>query len=91
MLSDGDWNQSAIDSPILAQCRNVGLVYVSEVGILAEDYEYQNGDYIMVAIQKDMEVEEVYTKVIDTLGLTGLHQVDEQEGATAIRFLLTGD
>ncbi len=91
VLSDGDWNQSAIDSTILAQCRNVGLVYVSEISILAEDYEYQKGDYVMVAIQKDMEVEEVYTEVIDMLGLTGLHQVDVQEGATAIRFLLTGD
>ena len=68
-----------------------GVGIFSDVSILAEDYEYQKGDYIMVAIQKDMEVEEVYTKVIDTLGLTGLHQVDVQEGATAIRFLLTGD
>lgn len=91
VLSDGDWNQSAIDSTILAQCRKVGVVYLSELGILAEDYEYQRGDYVMIAIQKDMEVEDVYAEVIDAFGLEGLHQVDEQEGATAMRFLLTGD
>ena len=90
VLADGDWNQSAIDTTILAQCRRVGVVYLSEVWRLAEGYEYQNGDYVLVAIQKDMEVEEVLAEVSKIMGLYHLEEIEEQEGATAVRFLLSG-
>ena len=90
VLADGDWNQSAIDSTILAQCRNVGVTYLSEVGRLAETYKYQDGDYVLVAIQKDMEVEEVLAEVSQIMGLQDLEEIEVQEGATSVRFLLSG-
>ncbi|MCI8528267.1 MAG: glycosyltransferase family 39 protein [Lachnospiraceae bacterium] len=90
VLADGDWNQSAIDSTILAQCRNVGVTYLSEVGRLAEAYKYQDGDYVLVAIQKDMEVEEVLAEVSEIMGLQDLEEIEVQEGATSVRFLLSG-
>ena len=89
VLPDDDWNESAIDSTILAQCRRVAVVYDSELDCLVKDYEYRVGDYVLVAIQKEMDFEEVLDRVKNTLGLDGLTQVEVQMGATAVRVLLT--
>jgi hypothetical protein len=89
VLPDGDWNESSIDIPILAQCRRVGVVYDTELACLAEDYTYRTGDYVMVAVQNDLDVEEVVAQVCSVLNLEDMIEIHRQQGATAVRVMLT--
>lgn len=89
VLPDGDWNESATDSTILAQCRRVGVVYESNLAVLQEDYSYNTGDYLLVCIQLGMDEEAVLEKVHATLGTKELKEVSRTEGGTAVRILFT--
>ncbi len=88
ILPDGDWNQSAVDSTILAQCRRVGVTYLSDMGRLGEDYEYRTGDVLMIAIQKDMDVENVLAQAREVLGVEGLAEMGRETGSTSVRITL---
>lgn len=90
VLPDGDWNESAEESSVLAQCRRVGVVYESNLEVLKPDYEYHTGDYLMVYIQKNMDIEQVLAKVHDVLGTSELKEVSRQNSSGAVRILLTG-
>ena len=89
VLPDGDWNESAEESSILAQCRRVGIVYESNIEVLKPDYVYCPGDYLLVYIQKNMDVEQVLSKLHDTLGTGELKEVSRQNSGGAVRILLT--
>lgn len=89
VLPDGDWNESAVDSTILAQCRRVAVAYHSSLPLLTESYEYQPGDTVLVAIQRDMDVEAVLQEVRQLFGLEGVVEIDRQYGSTAVRILLS--
>lgn len=91
VLPEGDWNESAVDSTILAQCRNVAVSYPSSLESLAEGYEYQHGDFVFIAIQKDMETESVLQEVRRIFGLEGLKEVRQWDGALSIQFLFSAD
>lgn len=88
LLPDGDWNQSAVDSTILAQCRRVGVSYLSDIGRLAEDYSYQDGELLVIAVQKDMDVEAVLAQAKAAFGVESLPEIGRQEGSTSVRVLL---
>lgn len=88
VLPDGDWNESAVDSTILAQCKRVAVTYVSDLPSLAEGYSRNEGDSLLVAIQKDMDVEAVLSHVRELFGVEELREVERQEGSTAFRILL---
>lgn len=89
VLPDGDWNESAVDSTILAQCRNVAVAYQSSLPSLADGYQYQSGDTVMVSIQKDMDVEAVLQEVRELFHIEELTEIERQQGSTAVRILLT--
>lgn len=89
VLPDGDWNESAEDSTILAQARNVGIVYESELAVLQEGYRYNEGDYLMVCVQKALDIENVLAKVHDTLGTEALQEISRTEGNSTVRILFT--
>ena len=91
VLPEEDWNESAVDSTILAQCRNVAVSYPSTLELLAETYEYQQGDFVFIAIQKNMETESVLQEVIRIFGLEGLKEVKQWNGAVSIQFLFSED
>lgn len=91
VLPEGDWNESAVDSTILAQCRNVAVSYPSTLESLAESYEYQHGNFVFIAIQKNMETEFVLQEVRRIFGLEGLEEVKQWDGALAIQVLLFGE
>ena len=88
VLPDGDWNESAVDSTILAQCKRVAVTYVSDLPSLVEGYSRNEGDSLLVAIQKDMDVEAVLSHVRELFGVEELQEVERQEGSTAFRILL---
>ena len=90
ILPDGDWNQSAVDSTILAQCRNVGVTYLSDMGRLAEDYEYQAGDVLIIAVQQDMDVEAVLAQAKKEFGVEDLAEIGRDMGSTSVRVKLAG-
>lgn len=87
VLPDGDWNQSAADSSILAKCRRVGVVYESNLSVLQEGYQYTEGDYLMVCVRYDMDEDAVLAKVHETLGTKDLREVSRTDGSTATRIL----
>lgn len=89
VLPDGDWNESAIDSTILAQCKRVAVTYYSSLPSLAEDYEYQSGDNLLIAIQKDMDINAMLQEVRELFGVEALMEIERQYGTTAVRILLT--
>lgn len=89
VLPEGDWNESAVDSTILAQCRNVAVTYPSSLESLAVTYEYQSGDTVLISILKNMDVESVLQDVKRLFRLEALEEVKRQEGALAIHILLS--
>lgn len=90
ILPDGDWNQSAVDSTILARCRKVGVTYLSDMGRLAEDYEYQTGDVLVIAVQQDMDVEAVLAQAKKEFGVEDLTEISRDRGSTSVRVTLAG-
>ncbi len=87
VLPDGDWNESAEDTNILAQCRQVAIVYQSNLDILS-GYEYREGTNVMVCIQKGLDEESVLDKVKDALSLETLSKQQLQDSNTFYRFIL---
>lgn len=87
VLPDGDWNESAGDSAILAKCRKVGLVYESNLPALKEGYHYTEGDYLLICVQKNMDVDKVIGKVHEVLGTEGLEEISRSTGTSAVRIL----
>lgn len=87
VLPDGDWNESATDSTILAQCRKVGIVCESNLAVLQDDYSYNAGDYLLVCIRLGLDEDAVLENVHATLGTGELREVSRTEGTTAVRIL----
>ncbi len=88
VLPDGDWNESAEESTVFAQARNVGVVYESNLEVLSAGYARQQGDYLMVFIQKNMDEEAVLEKVKKCLGVEHLKEISRSMGGSAVRILL---
>ena len=72
----------------MAQCNRIGVVYESEISILAPDYNYQPGDYLLVEMVSHMDTDSVLLKVRETLGVTDLNEVNRSYGSNCIRILL---
>ena len=87
VLPDGDWNESAGDSTILAQCRRVGIAYESNLPQIQNGYEGEEGDYLLVCIQKGMDIESVLAKVHNTLGTEDMQECSRTYGGSAVRIL----
>ena len=88
VLPDGDWNESAEESTVFAQARNVGVVYESNLEVLSAGYTRQKGDYLMVFIQKNLDEEAVLEKVKKCLGVEHLTEISRSMGGSAVRILL---
>lgn len=88
VLQDGSWNSSAVDSCILARCRRVGLVYVSELECLSDGYEYKPDEWVIVAVSEELETDEVVNEVKNALGLTAAAEEFRENGSTSTRVYL---
>lgn len=87
VLQDGSWNVSAVDSYILAKCRRVGVVYVSDLKCLADGYRYAPGEWIILAVSDELEPEEVLEETKKALGLQAEERFREK-GSAGIRIYL---
>lgn len=88
IIPNGSYNESSEELCILAQCENVGVVYESNIGILAEDYIYQTGDYLLVEIINHLDTEKVLLNVQEALQVTELRELERTYGSNCVRILL---
>ncbi|MBQ8816524.1 MAG: hypothetical protein IJZ84_04485, partial [Lachnospiraceae bacterium] len=88
IIPDGSYNESAEEISILAQCDNVGVVYESNVGVLAGDYIYEAGDYLLVEIISHLDTEKVLFNVQEALKVTELRELERTYGSNCVRILL---
>lgn len=91
VLPDGSWNVSAVDSCILARCRRVGVVYESELECLAEDCDYREGQWVIVAVSDELDDEAVLQRVRETLGLERAVERYREKGSTTTRIYLQAE
>lgn len=89
VLPDGGWNESATDSSILAQCKQVAVVYEAELACLSDTYKYQEGETVMISVQKDMDINTVLQETIAVLDVEELQETGRVYGATAVSVFLT--
>ncbi|MCD8380026.1 MAG: hypothetical protein LUC95_06885, partial [Lachnospiraceae bacterium] len=75
VLHDGNYNESAVDSTILAQCESVAVIWEENLDILRGTYEYQEGDTIVIAVETLLPFENVVAQVKEVLGVEELTEV----------------
>ncbi len=88
IIPDGSYNESSEEIPILAQCRNVGIVYESNLSVLKETYTYQSGDYLLVEIVNSLDENIVLENVRKMFGIESLKELDREYAGCAVRILL---
>ena len=74
VLPDGDWNESANETNVLAKCEKVAVVYESDLEVLRGTYTYETGQTVMVAVHDGLNLETVADKVKDVLGIETLEE-----------------
>ena len=72
VLPDGDWNESANETNVLAKCEKVAVVYESDLEVLRGTYSYEDGQTVMVAVHDGVDLDTVADKVKDVLGIESL-------------------
>ncbi len=88
VIPDGSYNESAEETSILAQCERVGVVYESDIAVLAEGYTYESGDYLLVEMIQHLDIENVLSKVQEALKVTNLRELERTYGSNCVRILL---
>ncbi len=91
VLPDGTWNESASDTSILAQCRQIAVVYESNLPVLEGTYKTPDADYCMIAIQKNMDIDATAEKVKQTLGIESWEETERYYESTAVRIMFQPD
>ena len=89
VLPDGSWNTSATYSTILAQCKTVGIVYDTQIEILSEGYELEDGEHLMLYIQNELDVETVLENVHSALGTGELREISREKDANTTRIVFS--
>ena len=88
IIPDGSYNESSEEINVMAQCRRVGVVYESNLNVLAEEYRYQSGDYLLIEIINNLDVDIILEKVRKTLGVESLKELDREHASCCVRILL---
>lgn len=88
VLPDGDWNETAEDSMILAKCNKVGIVYVSNISVLKDGYKYKKGNKLLVNISNSLDIDETLEIVKSELGVEDLNEVKRSDSAWCTRIWL---
>lgn len=88
VLPDGDWNESANETNVLAKCEKVALVYASDLEVLRGTYSYEEGQTVMVAVHQSLDAEEVTEKVREVLGVEDLAAVSVATSSNSQKIML---
>ncbi len=89
VIPDGSYNESSEELNILAQCNRVGVVYESNIDVLAADYFTDQGDYLLVEIINHLEEDLVLEKVLQSLNITEFEEIDREYANCSTRILLS--
>lgn len=88
VIPDGSYNESAPESNIFAKCDYVGIVYESNLEVLAADYTYVPGQYLLVEMVNHMDPDQIVAEVKDAFKLHNLKELYRGEGSNCYRILL---
>ncbi|MCD8131628.1 MAG: glycosyltransferase family 39 protein [Lachnospiraceae bacterium] len=88
VLHEGNYNESAVDSTILAQCEAVAVVWQENLEVLTGTYEYHEGDTIVIAVEDILPVETVIAEVREVLNAEDLTESFLWQSQAAYFFIL---
>ncbi len=88
VLPDGDWNESAEETNVLAKCDRVAVCYISNLSVLEGTYTYTPGETVMIVVQDGLDVEETEAAVRDVLGIQDLPETDRGRGTANTKIYL---
>lgn len=88
VIPDGSYNESSEELSILAQCNRVGVVYESNIDILAEEYPTEAGDYLLVEVINFLDENVVLDKVLKGLNVTNFKEINREYANCSVRILL---
>jgi len=85
VIPDGSWNESAEDTLMLSKCEQVAVVYQSELPCLAKSYTYEDGDCIILTIQKSLDEQNVVSMARQILGISHVPEAFREEVYNTVR------
>ncbi len=88
VLPNGTWNESAEDTNILAKCNRVGVVYESNLEILAEDYAQNAGEYLAIMVNYSLDADSILQRVRDSFHIEDMREIRRDYGGNVLRILL---
>ncbi len=88
VIPDGSYNESSEELNILAQCKRVGVVYESNLDILAADYAQEAGDYLLVEVINFLDENIVLDKVLKSFDATSFKEISRDYTNCSVRILL---
>lgn len=88
VIPDGSYNESSDELNILAQCKRVGVVYESNLDILAADYAQEAGDYLLVEVINFLDENIVLDKVLKSFDATNYKEISRDYANCSVRILL---
>ena len=88
VIPDGSYNESSEELNILAKCNRVGVVYESNIDILAADYPQNAGDYLLVEIINFLDENVVLDKVLKSLNAANFKEIGREYANCSVRILL---
>lgn len=89
VLPDGDWNEPAEDSMILAKCNKVGIVYESNIQILKKGYKLKPDGKILINVAHGLDADETVKKVQEELSLEDTKEINRKEADWCTRIWLS--
>ena len=88
VIPDGSYNESSDELNILAQCKRVGVVYESNLDILAADYAKKAGDYLLVEVINFLDENIVLDKVLKSFDAMNYKEISRDYANCSVRILL---
>lgn len=89
VLPDGSWNASANETNVLAKCKQVAVVYASNLEQLKDTYHYQSGETLMVAVEANLDADEMLEKVREVFGVEDLVETARKENSGSRKIYLS--
>lgn len=85
VLPDGSWNESAEDTLMLSKCEQVAVVYRSQLPLLKDTYNHQEGNCVIVTLSRNLEETVVLPEVKQILGIADMEESFREEAYNTIR------
>ncbi len=88
VLEDGTWNESAEDTLLLSKCEQVAVVYRSNLPVLTDTYQYEDGDCVIVAVSRKLDIAQVVEETKKILNTPDMQEAFREENSNTVRVYL---